>query len=62
MAISAKSEKKAKTVLGALLAIGGLAYNIEWQTIAQNVPDVITGLLAVLGTYMSATGPSVRKE
>jgi hypothetical protein len=54
-------EKKAKTFLGALLAIGGLAYNIEWSTIVQNYPQVVSGLVAIIGTYLSSTGPSVKK-
>ncbi len=62
MAIGAESEKKAKTFLGALLAIGGLAYNIEWATVAQNLPQIFSGLVAIVGTYLSSTGPSVTKK
>lgn len=62
MAIGAESEKKAKTFLGALLAIGGLAYNVEWATITQNFPQIFSGIVAIVGTYLSSTGPSVTKK
>jgi len=55
-------QKKIKTILGAILALGGLAYNVDWDTLLESHPQIISGVIAILGTYLSSTGPSIKRQ
>lgn len=62
MAITGEREKKFKTILGTILALGGIAYTTQWGTVAQHLPELLATVLSVFGVGLSATGPSVTKK